>query len=487
PSQEDICKWTTTEKATAPCFIRDVLSMRERRKSSFYWLGHIPCHTALIVGVVVGIEVSERWTIYTVDDSTAVIQCMLRHPLPYAHLDRKALTSAVLTELRSRPLPPPPPPATDIGYLVQVIGRYVLSAFLTFALPPSEACDSTNDQWKHALAVVQLHKSKYAVPKPFEIPAEVVSDRSESCNSSKRPLPGPSSPLTHSATSGPSGFVVPGSADPPKFRHPSQLRTAELTDTTFQLYLKHYLDYAPAQELEWDFPAELSQSAQTPEVQTARAWTPTPPTGPAGFTLSHLRRIPDLALLASLVVSAETKRRDRASIKKEKARTPSKPVSPNPPRWVSPPHAPREKMKRLFLWAILKLYQEGTVVFCDRPLLNVSGLASLPVFDIPKSTRIANSSMFWSADISSSQPAVPEQDGYLSDPPPYEEDEAYISVTPSLLAGPVRDIIRTKGIRGKSRAIGAEEILGELKQSDVRWACVGLRAVEEAMETIVVD
>jgi hypothetical protein len=38
-----------------------------------------------------------------------------------------------------------------------------------------EPCQSTNDQWKHWKTVVELHKSKYSVPKPFEIPAPLSS------------------------------------------------------------------------------------------------------------------------------------------------------------------------------------------------------------------------------------------------------------------------------------------------------------------------
>ncbi|KAG1857144.1 hypothetical protein F4604DRAFT_1685359 [Suillus subluteus] len=324
PSQEDICKWITMHKATALCFIRDVFPMRESiAKAGTYSLSNC----AHCWGSGGGIEVSQRWMMYT---------------------NRNSLTLAVLTELHSHPLPPPPPPATAIGYLVQVIGRVMESHGQNKFKPNPSACDSTNNQWKHALTMVELHKFKYVVPKPFKIPAKIVPDKSALWNSSK--------------------FCY--------------------------------------------------------------TW-----------------------FYTGLVISTETRYCDQASIKKEKARMPSKPVSPNPPQ----------------------------------PLLNVSGLASLPVFNITKSKRIANSLMFWPADVSSSQPAVPEQDGYLSDPPPYKEDEAYVSMMPTLLARPVQDVIHAKGIRGKSCMVGTEEILGELKRSDVHWASVRIQAVKEAMETIVID
>jgi hypothetical protein len=78
-----------------------------------------------------------------------------------------------------------------------------------------------------------------------------------------------------------------------------------------------------------------------------------------------------------------------------------------------------------------------------------------------------------------------EEDAYLSDPPMYEEDEAYVSVTPELLAVPVREIMRAKGIRGKSSKVGAEEITRCLRREDARWARIGAWAVEETMEMIL--
>ena len=82
PSAQDIWKWTFTKEATAHCFIRDVLSMKESTvkgpfkhpiptrtnhlaDTDFYWLGYVPCRTVLIVGIVVGIQEYEKRTLYT--------------------------------------------------------------------------------------------------------------------------------------------------------------------------------------------------------------------------------------------------------------------------------------------------------------------------------------------------------------------------------------------------------------------------------------
>lgn len=96
--------------------------------------------------------------------------------------------------------------------------------------------------------------------------------------------------------------------------------------------------------------------------------------------------------------------------------------------------------------------------------------------------------MFSSTSGSSSKFVVSEEDGYLSDPPPSEEEEAYISLTPALLAGPVREAMRTKGLRGgKIVKMGADEITRHLRRGDERWARVGAWVVEEAMEIVLAE
>ncbi|KAG2743352.1 hypothetical protein P692DRAFT_201809141 [Suillus brevipes Sb2] len=63
PSTHDIYIWTNTNKAMAPCFIRDVLLMKEvvteGSDGSFCRLGHIPCRIVHVTGVVVEIDECE--------------------------------------------------------------------------------------------------------------------------------------------------------------------------------------------------------------------------------------------------------------------------------------------------------------------------------------------------------------------------------------------------------------------------------------------
>ncbi|KAG2036758.1 hypothetical protein BDR03DRAFT_958842 [Suillus americanus] len=582
PSAQDIWKWTFTKEATAPCFIRDALSMKESntRDTDFYWLGHIPCRTVIIVGIVVGIQDYEKRTLYTIDDSTAVIECVLRHRLPpKAPMNAEASRSVQKSKWEATsPIPPPPPPApvTAIGYPVQVIGKVVrFYDKRQIVVDSIEPCQSTNDQWKHWKTVAELHKSRYSVPKPFEIPAPLAVSScetgSEELGNSHERLPAatsnvvssserqtcalvsrtgmhvprtplkrpshdhtPSSPLTDSTTSAASSPIKYGSTDPPKLRHPSRLHARDLTENTFRLYLKHYMDNA-AVTLEWDADVDLFSTPtkrprisldQTPKARTvytthdmtprASALNDSAPRRPA-FTLSHLRRVPELALLACRVVYTETKRRVRAERDAEKDKAvqtqktslkhthvPSSKALAHSQTRTKPTDMPRVKMKRLFSWAVLKLYEEGSIVLWDRPLMPVpvSGLRppgsgdTSGLWKTPNDTAscssanktvfsTANSTMFSSTGASSSKFVMSEEDAYLSDPPMYEEDEAYVSVTPTLLAAPVREIMRAKGVRGKSAKVGAEEITRCLRREDARWARIGAWAVEETMEMIL--
>jgi len=233
---------------------------------------------------------------------------------------------------------------------------------------------------------------------------------------------------------------------------------------------------------------------QTPHATDVSSWnTPT-----SGFTLSHLRRVPELALLAGRVVHAEMKRRARAEneAQQSKVARSSKSVS----RATKSTDVPRLKIKRLFSWAVLKLYEEGSIVLWDGPVrplpvsvplqaLCASDATTNNLWKTANSTMSStgNNTMFSSTSISSSRFIASEEDGYLSDPPPHEEEESYVSLTPALLAGPVREVMRAKGVHGKSAKKRAEEITGYLRRGDERWARVGAWAVEEAMEIVLAE
>jgi hypothetical protein len=131
------------------------------------------------------------------------------------------------------------------------------------------------------------------------------------------------------------------------------------------------------------------------------------------------------------------------------------------------------KMKRLFMWAVIKLYKQGSIVFYDRRL-------SPPSNFVPVS-----SPMFSSPHHSSAKCVIPEEDSYLSDPSTYEEDEAHVPV--NLLTASVREIMHRMGIKGKTPKVKAEHITRLLQMSDHHWKHISLQAIEQAMQSVVLD
>lgn len=245
-----------------------------------------------------------------------------------------------------------------------------------------------------------------------------------------------------------------------------------------------------------------------------------------GFTLSHLRRVPELALLATRVVRAETRKRDKVDREKERANsripsstsvsmgrqngngngsTPTCRTGTRPGATTDPP---RKKMARLFSWAIVKLYEEGSIILWDgevRPLpvpplsmpllLPSSGLwnnnTQSSDFGAPSATpadlstfTCSSASILYGSSASASlyshyhaprQPTasrhhhqhdegsernidVVDADAdpeYLSDPS--LDEEAYVPLTPMFLAGYVRNamgVLRRGGMRGGTELNG---------------------------------
>lgn len=101
-------------------------------------------------------------------------------------------------------------------------------------------CQSTNDQWKHWKTVVELHKSKYSVPKPFEIPAPLVSScetgSEELGNRDERGLPAAASNIASSSNRQnyalASGTNIPVPSTPSKRPLHDHAPSSPLTDST---------------------------------------------------------------------------------------------------------------------------------------------------------------------------------------------------------------------------------------------------------------
>jgi hypothetical protein len=231
-----------------------------------------------------------------------------------------------------------------------------------------------------------------------------------------------------------------------------------------------------------------------------------------GFTLSYLRRVPELSDMARRVVKAEAKRR----LKEDKKN--GKDVGRGKDEFQDKQNI-GPKMKRLFGWAIVKLYEEGNIVLWEGP---VRALPATPeptsrLWNAHSTCTAAATTTTLGADsaifLSVSGTATTAQAGYeteydeitLSDPQPNEE--AYIPLTASYLAQHVEKAIDTlisRSLAEESRAARAtatsvaqrqrqnprapasgptkEEIALFLRRSDERWARVGVWAVDEALD-----
>ncbi|KAL1949104.1 hypothetical protein VTO73DRAFT_10910 [Trametes versicolor] len=423
------------------------------------------------------------------------------------------------------------------------------------------------------------------------------------------------SPSTVASTSSPASGAGDKPPSPIRLRHPARLHTRDVTVHTLRIYIKHYMDNAPpptrrrrrsldSRSVSPSPSPQSSQARQRDALETptkasrgrsARATDATPRPSRLrpfnadkssssslasdtdtdtedesddlaedddqvyGYTLSHLRRVPELALLARRVVHAEAHRRAKEERKKAKvdaersqsrnksksssthaststsasASTASKQASKETD--LADPKAAAAATKRLFRQAIRTLFQDGSIVLWDGPIRPLPAPALDPL--IPSSfssalwkanTSTASStsaSMSASTTTSSSRtsrsfPAYDEwdEDAPLSDPEPSEE--AYVPLTPvyfarvleraiaSLVAEasaapapapsgdatpkPRQALSLIERLRaqeagaegGTQAAVGptAAELLAWLRNSDERWARVGLWSVEEALE-----
>ncbi|KAF5383053.1 hypothetical protein D9615_004942 [Tricholomella constricta] len=526
-----------------------------------------------------GWGVYEKRIRYTVDDGTAVVDCLHRQSIPPQTPVKKSQVKGQTTKSQSKPvpaLPPPPKPLARVGIPVCVVGR-VTRRYETreIAVDSIERCTSSNDEPRHWLEVHRLHKSHYSLSTPFHIP-EQSTTLSRPSSPVKAPIHGISAPVepatpstvlstpsTASSTPSTSLASSPAKSDiAQRLRHPSRLHSRDLNGNTFRIYVKHYMDRiattrmqvtpAPESDCESDTnslleypttPTKRSRQGatdETPRPSTSKVMstiTPRPRIRPlsfggpphprfvsvtsddppmpmAGFTLSYLRRVPELAEMAKRVVKAVAKRRQREEGKKPKeagAATRPRPSSSKSKSQADDAEKLGSRIKRLFQSTIVQLLREGSIVLWDGPVR--------PCF--PSLTReelIPENSGLWKSNVTSTSAdstvfssvggvSVGEEDGdeiALSEPESGEE--AYVPVSPRFLAGVVEDAIgelaksaRPPPESGKGRGTAAagsgsyryggstkEGILAFLKKDD-RWRYLSEWNVTEALEVLKVE
>jgi len=250
-----------------------------------------------------------------------------------------------------------------------------------------------------------------------------------------------------------------------------------------------------------------------------------------GYTLSHLRRVPELALLAKRVVQAEAKRRSREERKKEKEKAQSHKPGPisssraaasTNARMGSDSERLGPKIKRLFRFAIRELYQDGSIILWDGPtrkLPSSSPSPSLGTFFREYQSQLVSAHRLWKSNTSTStaggnstvlsslseySATIAEEDddddGELSDPPPTEE--SYIPLTTPYLSRALEryitdftsskssssttsrptSLVLAKPKKGPRPGPTPAELLAFMQRRDETWARVGEWVVKEALE-----
>ncbi|KAJ7213816.1 hypothetical protein B0H12DRAFT_369750 [Mycena haematopus] len=447
-------------EAVAPCFAQDVFDMEDSGTPDFFWLGRIPCRTVKLVGLVVGVQAYETRVTYHLDDGTAVIECHHRPPPPNQPKQEKAKEPIPLLQ-----------PMAYVGCSIVVTGRVAAWHETRRILVESIVrCSSSNDEPKHWIAVGTLHRTHYYIEEPFVLPVRSAPASHIPTSTDSKTVSVPTTPSSSSST--PSSPLK----SPHKLRHPSKLHTRDLTDNAFRIYLKHYMDYADdVQPLvpEPSTPTKSSRNALPPTDETPRPHDRTPqrivpldftrpfapPDSTRGYTLSYLRRVPELALMAKRVVKAEAKRRARDAQKRAKEAKPGGPSKKPTQAMVNDQQKLHPRMKRLFNWGILQLVKEGDVIPwegpvrpCPREETHVDPDSSaLWKINSSNSTVGGNSTLFSSASIAEGD----EDEGVLSDPEPGEE--AFVSLTPSTLATVVENAIGTFVARATARAQASKD------------------------------
>ena len=267
----------------------------------------------------------------------------------------------------------------------------------------------------------------------------------------------------------------------PLLRHPSRLHSRDLTSNTFRIYVKHFMDRVTGIG-SW-------------QEHTADA-----------FTLSYLRRVPELAELARRIARNSRKRKARDEKEREKLKMTSSPRrSMRPSTKVDTKAADAKTAKRLFITTLRLLYNEGSIVFSDgrgNRKWDAEEAGWLQdreeeIWEVrPEDDTRANithttvgSTSIISTTIGHGARQTHVDDSDLSEADPGEE--GYIPVTPPILVQPILGAIRSVVLRKGKIAQGgatAGEVLETLRgRVDERWARVSEWAIENALEMMAED
>ncbi|KAG7448769.1 uncharacterized protein BT62DRAFT_929855 [Guyanagaster necrorhizus] len=470
----EIYNWTykQAEEATILCFVRDIHAMTQHiaKDETFFWLGKVPCRRVNFVGIVVGVQDTGKRIKISVDDGTAVIDCIQSITSTPTPTPACPLSSPKPTAL------PAPNTAIRVGHLVRVKGKieewHDTKEIKIDDIGSIEQCKSFNEEPLHWQRVSSLHKTYYSSQEPFVIPSATNDTQNQDVDAR---MSQPSidaeyfSPIQESQT--------PRSPQSPhKFKHPSRLPSSQLTDNTFRLYLQYYMQNPPhATSHARSIPDTYVEPDSTLRPRNHHLRTSS---DIGGFTLSYLRRVPELSNMAKLVVLADIKKSRRKEREAAKESSQSLRKSQKPSRERLGP-----KKKQLFIRALVELMKEGSIIVWDgpnHPLSTASLLGpwkSTSAHNICASTGISSTAMS-STSISTLQ----EDDDPLSDPEPTEE--SYVPSTPQYTAEVVeKAMVKMNALPpDRRRPLNRRTIAGFLQTTDDRWKNLGDWAVQDALE-----
>ncbi|KAL5522483.1 hypothetical protein ACEPAG_8499 [Sanghuangporus baumii] len=545
-SLTELYKWTFNQAAVAPVRARHVFEMDPSGTDveEFYWMGRVPCRTVQLVGMVVGIDEFDDTTRYKLDDGTAVIDCDLK--LPKQHLKQTTFPKAASAKTASKGTAPESSKQAlskqdklqtktellkvFVGAIVSVRGRIYHgrgTRYLRLEPGSFSLSDSANDEPLHWMEVSRLCREYYYLLEPFVIPkpAELKLEQASVM---------PSSPTsTLSPAKSESSRASTTSPRQPRLRHPSRLHSRDLTDITFRIYLKHYMDLAPPY-----CPSQITSVKQEDDQCSDPLSTPTPknrhrhyssletprpnkhPTSQEqsrkdetvqyGFTLSYLRRVPVLAEMARAVVRAEGKRREIEKRKREERKVSqftqaSKSTSKSLPR-PEPfaelhPKLVSANAKRLFLKTIRDLYKDGSIIMWHGPARpyehatyanNESIGGSQGLWKTKTDTQVSSTSNITTSSMCN-DPIQDDIDCALSEPD--DNEESYLPVTPRTISPFVMRALRnltgqentSRKSSRKHRPPTVEELTLYLRKSDAQWDNLGSWDVQAALEWLQND
>ncbi|KAL5480774.1 hypothetical protein ACEPAI_9714 [Sanghuangporus weigelae] len=547
-SLTELYKWTFNQAAVAPVRVRHVFEMDPSGTDveEFYWMGRVPCRTVQLVGMVVGIDEFDDMTRYKLDDGTAVIDCDSK--LPKHHLKQTTFPKAASVKTASKGTAPesskqaisrqdklktrPDLPKVFVGAILSVRGRIYHgrgTRYLRLEPDSFSLCDSANDEPLHWTEVNRLCREYYYLLEPFVIPkpAELKLEQASGMPSSPASTLSPAkSEFSRASTTSPRQ---------PRLRHPSRLHSRDLTDITFRIYLKHYMDLAPpycssqiTSIKQEDDQCSDPLSTPTPKSRHRRyssLETPKPSKHPTsqkqsredetvqyGFTLSYLRRVPVLAEMARAVVRAEGKRREIEKRKRERrkgsqstqASTTSSKSLPRPePVAELYPKLVSVNTKRLFQKTIRDLYKDGSIIIwhgAARPYEHaayandesIGGSQGLWKISAKTDTQSSPASTITTSSMCNDS-TQDDIDCALSEPD--ENEESYLPVAPRTIAPFVMRALRnlsgqentSRKSSRKHRPPTVEELTLYLRKSDAQWDNLGSWDVQAALEWLQND